>query len=243
MCGRFANHLEWEDLWVWILGDWPADAPQRFNVAPTQTVAAFAADGGHAMRWGLVPAWSKEPKTKYSTFNAVIEDVAKKPAYRAAWAAGRRCLIPVLGYYEWRTEQGGKQPYFIRSVEGDPLFLGGLWEAWHGDGHELLSCTVLTREPVASIAHIHNRMPVLLPTELAKVWLTIGVPEAAAVAVGDAPGLTAYAVSRQVKMLGMKGRLAWSRWQRTEHCQPVVQDATDPVSSFTISRCGCLFKE
>ena len=30
----------------------------------------------------LVPQWSKEPKTKYSTINARIETVAEKPVYR-----------------------------------------------------------------------------------------------------------------------------------------------------------------
>ena len=61
------------------------------------------------LRWGLVPAWSKEPKTKYSTINARAETVAEKPAYRAAFRQ-RRCLIPATGYYEWQQQGDAKIP-------------------------------------------------------------------------------------------------------------------------------------
>jgi putative SOS response-associated peptidase YedK len=146
MCGRFNDHLAWEQQWVELLGDWPAAVQQSFNKAPTQLTAAFTADGGKAMRWGLVPAWSKEPKTKYSTINATIEDIEKKPAYRAAWKADRRCVIPCAGYYEWRRNNNAKQPYFIHNPAGQPLFMAGLWEEWLGNGQSLLSCTIITRD-------------------------------------------------------------------------------------------------
>lgn len=91
MCGRFANQLDWIEHWIDLLGEWPAGATPGFNVAPTQQVAAFKPDGGYAMRWGLVPGWSREPRTRYATFNAKIETVPEKSSYRNAWRAGRRC--------------------------------------------------------------------------------------------------------------------------------------------------------
>ena len=181
-----------------LLGAWPAVVPQRFNVAPTQTVAAFTPDGGFGMRWGLVPSWSKEPKTKYSTFNAVLETIEKKSLYRGSWNDGKRCIVPILGYYEWRKEGDAKQPYFIRSTDGRPLFLGGLWETWRGDDESLLSCIVLTRKPLESIKHIHNRMPVVIPSDQLITWFKSSPDDAKVIAAELEPDLEHYAVSRYV---------------------------------------------
>lgn len=172
MCGRFADHVIWSLQWVEALGDWPEEITPSFNRAPTQSIAAFTPEGGRAMRWGLVPSWSKEPKTRYATFNARAEEVAQKPAFRSAWKESRRCLVPVLGYYEWLRSGDRKQPYFIRDAGEDPLFLAGLWEQWQKDGQSLLSCTILTREAVPGVAHIHNRMPVVVAPERLGHWLS-----------------------------------------------------------------------
>ena len=67
----------------------------HYNIAPGQDVP-LVRDGsnGRALvlaRWGLVPHWSKESKTKYSTINARAETVAEKPTYRDSFKR-RRCL-------------------------------------------------------------------------------------------------------------------------------------------------------
>lgn len=169
-----------------------------YNRAPTQQVAAFTSDGGLAMRWGLVPTWSKEPKTKYATFNAVLETVADKPLFRMPWKDGKRCLLPVLGYYEWHSEDGLKQPYLIRSADDTPLFLGGLWETWRSENDSLLSCTILTRSPLAEIESIHNRMPVIIPVDRLTHWLETSPEEAKTTAENAEPELAWYPVSRYV---------------------------------------------
>ncbi len=102
--------------WAVILQDWPAAVVTGFNVVPSQTIAAFTPDGGLAARWGLVPSWSQTVSSKYATFNARLESVADKPAFRSVWSHGQRCLIPALGYYEWKTETGGKQPLAVQHV-------------------------------------------------------------------------------------------------------------------------------
>ncbi|MCW8908439.1 MAG: SOS response-associated peptidase, partial [Sedimenticola sp.] len=117
------------------------------------------AEGTLPMRWGLVPAWSKEAAPKYATFNARLESVADKPAFRNAWRRSQTCLVPALGYYEWRTESGVKQPYFIHSPEsGGLLVFAGLWEQREGR----YSCTILTRPSDGELAQLHSRMPVML---------------------------------------------------------------------------------
>ena len=115
------------------------DCWASYNIAPSTQVlvARNATQGGRelvTMKWGLVPAWSAEPKTAYSTINARAETVAQKPAFRSAFRH-RRCLIAADGFYEWHVEADGhKQPYFIYLEDHAPFAFAGLWEHWERDG-------------------------------------------------------------------------------------------------------------
>lgn len=103
--------------------------------------------------------------------NARSETAAEKPSFRSALKR-RRCLIPVSGYYEWKTEGKVKRPFWIR-VKDAPLFaFAGLWEHWQApDGGELDSCTLLTRDAIPSMQFIHDRMPVILFPDQYDAWL------------------------------------------------------------------------
>jgi putative SOS response-associated peptidase YedK len=153
----------------------PALAP-RYNVAPTQPVPIIRATAERRYelaeaRWGLIPAWSKEPRTAYATFNARVETVATKPAFRAAYRA-RRCLVPASGFYEWREEGGRKQPWYFSAADGQELALAGLWEEWRGgESPLLLSCTILVGTANDLVAPIHDRMAVILGPEDYATWL------------------------------------------------------------------------
>ena len=179
MCGRYANYIRDLGDWEKILGDWPDDIVLGYNIAPTQTVPVFIdhkdQHKGMSMRWGLVPSWSKEPAPKFATFNARSETVAEKPAFRTAWEKSQTCLIPALGYYEWKGEKGSKQPYFIRTKNSEPLVMAGLWDYWRGDDLELYSCTIITQPAVGQLTEVHARMPVTLELRQAEAWLKDGI--------------------------------------------------------------------
>lgn len=177
MCGRFANHLNDMRDWSDLLADWPADAVRGFNVAPTQRIPVFTADGGQAMRWGLIPGWSKSPSPRYATFNARIETAHSKASYHDAWQQARRCLVPTLGYYEWRKEGPLKQPYFIRPADRSPLVLAGLWQPAHDENPA--SCTILTCHASAQLSHLHPRMPVAVRHEKLAEWFEASAAELA----------------------------------------------------------------
>ena len=97
------------------------------------------------MRWGLVPHWAKEAKTRYSTFNARVETAAQKPDFREP-LAHRRCIIPATGFYEWQPlETGKKRPWYFENIDGQALALAGLWDHWKdektGNGEDALLVT------------------------------------------------------------------------------------------------------
>src|SRR5208282_4909424 len=96
------------------------------------------------MRWGLLPAWVKDPRKFTLLINARAETVLEKPAFKNA-IRRRRCLIPSDGYYEWRPAAGRKQPYFIYRRDGRPFGLAAIAESWMGpNGEELDTVAIVT---------------------------------------------------------------------------------------------------
>ena len=126
------------------------------------------------MRWGLIPGWRKKSaKEVPSTFNARAETIADKPMFR--WAFKRtRCIVPASGYYEWRTVDGTKQPYFISAADGSVLSIAGLWDQWKdpASGEAISSVTLIVNAANDFTRSIHERMPVFLGQEDHDAWLT-----------------------------------------------------------------------
>lgn len=175
MCGRFIQCTSGEALAERFHLPIIPDLTPRYNVAPSQSVGVIrVTHAGHrefvALRWGLVPAWSPEPRTAYSTFNARAETVADKPTYRQAFRR-RRCLIPADGFYEWRRVGKRKQPYCIAPTDGEPFAFAGLWERWERDETVVESCTIVVTTANATIAPLHDRMPVILARADEARWL------------------------------------------------------------------------
>lgn len=206
---------------VWPHRSAPSHAPRpEYNLAPTQSAAVVLQGEGDLavrdLRWGLVPSWMKDHKGALSTFNARVESVAPKPAFRAAFKARRRCLIPMAGYYEWRDYPDGKQPFWIHRKDGDQLYAAGLWEPRHRaqpEG-EAGSCTVITNDAVDVASKVHDRMPVFLDADLADAWMAATPGDAMAMLMAsEMPALTAEPVSRAVN--SSRNRGGQSSWYRS----------------------------
>jgi putative SOS response-associated peptidase YedK len=214
MCGRFTLTDPDADLAVQFNLPEIPDMKPRYNIAPTQPVAAVrlapeAASAGTAagrelalLHWGLIPFWAKDPKIGARMINARSETVAEKPAFRAAFKR-RRCLVVADGFYEWQKVNGGKQPHYIRLRDGRPFAIAGLWEHWEGtDGSVIESCTLLTTQPNELIRPLHNRMPVILHPRDYDLWLDRDVQQAEKLAplLGAYPTgeMDAFPVSRFV---------------------------------------------
>lgn len=184
MCGRFALVTTNEGLAqaFGLAPDSVANIPEavpRYNIAPTQPVAAIRQDEAGQreltfFRWGLVPSWAKDISFGARLINARSETVAEKPSFRNAFKR-RRCLIPASGFFEWQKQNGGKQPVYIHAHDGALFALAGLWETWRDPaGSALQTCTILTTTPNELMAPIHNRMPVIIEAEDFDMWLDPG---------------------------------------------------------------------
>lgn len=191
MCGRFVSASPPDELARYFgaeLPDQPIDP--SYNVAPTSEVyvvrKAENSDGVAVrqlspLRWGLVPFWAKDLKIGSKMINARAETVLEKPAFKKAFAR-RRCLVPADGFYEWAQVQGQKvkQPHYIQRADGEPVVFAGLWERWWNNDDDgsrdesrpaVETFTILTCRPNATMAPIHNRMPVLVAPKAWDNWL------------------------------------------------------------------------
>src|SRR3954469_18572632 len=175
MCGRYAITTAPEAIRQLFAYLEQPNFPPRYNVAPTQPVPIVRmADGKRQLalvRWGLIPAWVKDPRPFSLVINARGESALDKPAFRNAMKY-RRCLFPADGFYEWKREGERKRPHFVRLKSGQPLAFAGLWESWMGpNGEEMETAAIVTTTASRSIAHIHDRMPVIVPPDAFDFWL------------------------------------------------------------------------
>ena len=190
MCGRIVDYLtdsEIIDQYLVKSGAQPGSKRlPNYNLKPTQELRAVRLDGDGQrelalMRWGFVPAWSKE-MPKQAWINAKAETMEQprstwKPALKA-----RRCLVPVNGFYEWaKPEKGPKQPYYIHFLDG-PMTFAGIWEAWHPEGEEAIeSLAVATVAPSKEFSRFHDRQVVVLHDRSEQAaWLDPETPPEAA---------------------------------------------------------------
>jgi putative SOS response-associated peptidase YedK len=149
--------------------------PPRHNIAPTQPVPVIILENGgrhfRLMRWGLIPAWTKDPRKISLMFNARSEGVQDRPAFKNAMKR-RRCLVPADGYYEWQDAGGRKRPCFIYRRDRRPIGLAALAETWIGpNGEEMDSVAIVTARASADLAVLHPRVPVTIAPEDFERWL------------------------------------------------------------------------
>jgi putative SOS response-associated peptidase YedK len=177
VCGRFTQQRPTSELAeIFDAENLAEDPGGHYNVAPTDEAAVVVQREDRravtTYRWGLIPHWSNVAGGAAGRINARAETVAVTPAFRKAFLR-RRCLVPVDSFYEWRHEDGVRQPYRIVRTDGRPLVLAGLWAGWKdpADGAIRRTFTIVTTRANTRIADLHDRMPVVLGSEAWPRWL------------------------------------------------------------------------
>jgi putative SOS response-associated peptidase YedK len=191
MCGRFVGAFSAEvlmeemsdalsvaNMTTALVDDGPLFAP-NYNTAPTHIVPILRHEASvvvvDPMQWGLVPAWSKDPSVGSKMINARSETITEKPSFRQS-VPGRRCIVPMSGFYEWdRSDSKRKIPYFVTRADGHVMLVAGIWTPSPAlDGRHTFS--LITRESVEDLSHIHSRSPVELHVQDALEWMCNPVP-------------------------------------------------------------------
>ena len=180
MCGRYNLNLN-QDFYkqFGVVNKLPS-FPKNYQVSPGQVEPVIIKQEGltlaWTMKWGLIPFWAKDRGVGNKMFNVRSESLTTKIGFRKSFQT-KRCLVPSNGFYEWKTENGTKIPYFIE-VQDRPLFaFAGIYDLWEEpvSGREVYSFAIITTQPNSDIKPIHDRMPVILRPEQEKVWLNHSV--------------------------------------------------------------------
>ena len=219
VCGRYGRRADKQRIAEWMRihnADVFDDSylNSDYNVAPQtfQPVVRLARDTGRrelaAMRWGLIPYWSKDDRIGYSTINARAEKIVTNPTFREALKS-RRCLVPADLFYEWQTINAKtKQAFGVGMKDGSLFAFAGLWESWKNKatGERLDTYTIITTDPNELVKPdtgpaLHDRMPVILDPKDFQRWLDPGDPSQPPVDLlrpYDAAKMKAWKVSARV---------------------------------------------
>jgi len=178
MCGRFTQTKSREEI-IEALGgiELPPLFHRRYNIAPTQTVAALRQDApGTAVEcvWGFA-----NPRSGAPIINARAESLVERPMFKGLLKENR-CLVPADGFYEWK----GKQPYYFQLADRLLFAFAAIWQN--------ARCVIITRAADGNMRGIHDRMPVIFRVPDFRNWLDgFVIPDIP-------PPLTARPVSRRV---------------------------------------------
>lgn len=166
MCGRYSQvytvaQVE-QQLQISLVGN--SVIIPNYNLAPTQEAIVILNEAPHklqAIRWGLIPYWSKDIQQGARLINARSESIVTKPSFRIP-IRQRRCLVIADSFYEWRRSGQQKLPYRILRSNDELLVMAGIWDIAKINNEEYRTFSIITTAPNKEMEGIHNRMPVLL---------------------------------------------------------------------------------
>jgi putative SOS response-associated peptidase YedK len=159
-----------------------------FNVGPSRYIPVIRMHDGEVegvmLRWGLIPDWAEADASKACAINTSLASVEHEPATRGAWQHGRRCIVPMFGFYTWQmTGRGHRQPFFVRLVNRPVFGVAALWDRTEvEDGDDVIEGCALISVPanplLAELQGAGAEMPAILDRRDYAVWLT-GAPAVA----------------------------------------------------------------
>ncbi|MDF2891454.1 MAG: response-associated peptidase [Clostridia bacterium] len=172
MCGRYQLEYGMNQLMLLF------DAQNRyvgygakFEIFPTDIVAIVTREDKQNFidpaKWGLKNFYDNRP-----LINARGETIDEKKTFKSMFAQGR-CIIPASAFFEWRKNPDGTKTKIQISLNNSPLFgMAGLYKAEQDENGTIINrCTIITTSANSAMGAIHDRMPVILPSDLTEVWL------------------------------------------------------------------------
>lgn len=139
-------------------------------------VAAEGKDGPELreMSYSLVPAWSPEPRVKFTSYNTRIDTVVDKPTWKEPFRK-YHIIVPMTEFTEssyWGKPAGNIISFFQKDKE--LLYAAGIYSPWINQktGEVIETYSILTDDPPKSIDdNGHDRCPLFLNNDAAREWL------------------------------------------------------------------------
>jgi putative SOS response-associated peptidase YedK len=138
------------------------------------------------LKWGLIPSWTRSIDDanviRFKTFNARSESIYIKPSFSSSFKS-RRCIIPVMGFFEWQHVGKKKIPWYICDAGNEIISIAGLYDHWKSNstGEIYNTFSLITTDANDLMAGIHNsekRMPAILDKASESNWLDLSASSA-----------------------------------------------------------------
>ncbi|MBM7396149.1 putative SOS response-associated peptidase YedK [Pseudomonas sp. M5] len=170
------HYLRQLSLDLVVINGYDHEAINRYNVAPSTRVEIIRQVGDgltvDRVKWGWSPFWAKGKRP--DPINARAETVVTGTFFKGLWPGGR-ALAPANGWFEWipdPAEPKRKQPYYITSADGGPLYFAALAEVHQSiEPDERDGFVIITAAADEGLIDIHDRKPLVLTSELAREWI------------------------------------------------------------------------
>lgn len=169
MCIRFAEPVS-------IFGKYSLDDFEtKYNVSPNSNVWVIMAEEEiRPLQWGLIPSWIQDLNKTDNLINISTDTVRDQEDYMTLFKECR-CLIPVSGFYLWKSDEGSSTPYFFYRQDRKDFCLAGIWDQWRMyDIISLDTFAIITTTPEESCAPVQEQMPLIIHENNYDKWLNNG---------------------------------------------------------------------
>ncbi len=155
------------------------------NVCPSELTSSLTMHEGSPVQvnahWGIKPDWANK-----LLINAQSETVAQKRTFKQAFLSSR-CLIPISGWYEWKSDDSGTKQKYLFSNDDQAMFMAAiLFEKKQQDSEPVMldlfgepatkpsadiEYVSLTTRANSKCSPIHSRMPLIIPNNRLLDWI------------------------------------------------------------------------
>jgi putative SOS response-associated peptidase YedK len=180
----------------------------RFNVAAHQYVPAIRVHDRQSeavmMRWGLIPSWAEGKPVGDPPTCVDAEQIQDSIAHQEPWLHGRRCILPIAGFYVWQLHpERYRQPYFVHLTSRAVFGVAAIWDRSVSEEDDVIeSCSAVCVEPNELLGDIGSplqRMPAILRRKDYQTWLHGTPVQAQSVLMPYQPDwMQAYPVSPRI---------------------------------------------
>ena len=156
MCGRYVVTKAVRKTREIVKSAIAVNDADNFNASPQQKLPVIKSYTNgktiESLQWGLTHSWAKEKKIK-PLINARLETLKEKISFKNL-INNNRCLVVADGYYEWKREKIGKQPYYFTRFDNKTMYFAGIYKY-----HQFI---IITMQADSNAIDIHHRQPVII---------------------------------------------------------------------------------
>lgn len=163
MCGRYyVNEITWAEVQKVLAAAEGKLRMEAGDIHPSDRAVVITGGSrgmtAERMAWGF-PQYQR----KGILINARAENIFDRVTFRDSMLR-RRCVVPAGGFYEWNR---AKEKASFQRTDAPVLYMAGIYQRFEEEERFV----ILTTKANASVAAVHDRMPLILEEKELEKWI------------------------------------------------------------------------